>query len=155
MAAMEGKSQHMAYRNNSDRYGDQVARMRLRTHKPANTVQPTKPANLVQPEALELSSPIQPAQPVAQKSDSMCVLVECVKRHGNITMLPSELSTVLGLSTARDQAALLGVLGIERQSLFINGIRYFPHTGTRSHGAITFRMLELDSFSSRQEGGKS
>ena len=125
-------------RNNFDRYGNQVARLRL--ERDGAQGKPAKASNPKMPDA----PPIQPQAVPAQKSDWVNMLVEAVEREGSVTFGAYDLSILLGLPATKNQATMLTILEAERRSLFTKGVRYFGFKGPGGH-AIHFRMLKLDS----------
>lgn len=130
---------------NLDRLTNHKARMfeRERERKSAQKPAPIQ-KDVEEDEDDEEKDPLPPPPIPAEPDDDPKELIEAVKQNGNLTLLPCDLSKLLGLSAAKDQTTLLSILEAKRHSLFIKGVRYFPHTGLKGHGQITFRMLELD-----------
>jgi hypothetical protein len=108
-----------SYRTNSDRYGDQVARMRSESAQaPAR-----EPAQA-------------PAREPLIKTDYIKVLIEAVKLDGMMTIQAPQLLTLLGFPE-KDKQALANVL----KTFSENGISHSMETiRDGSRGAITFSV---------------
>jgi hypothetical protein len=80
-----------------------------------------------------------------QPEQRLAPLIEAAQRHGEFSVMPQQLSAILGLPVATSQADILSFLEQERQTLMSKGIRF----SATNRGSIEFKVLELDTATER------